>query len=86
MFNQFLMADNGRSITLKIGDSEGRTNHTAFLYNSYISAVSRPTCTECYGSSATVCSGNHGMRMFVPSANGEQTPKKFNSGFDVICK
>ena len=24
--------------------------------------------------------------MYVPSANGEQTPKKFNSGFDVICK
>jgi hypothetical protein len=26
------------------------------------------------------------MRMFVPSANGEKTPKKFNSGFDVVCK
>lgn len=24
--------------------------------------------------------------MLVPSANGEQTPKKFNSGFDVVCK
>ena len=80
------MADNGRSVTLKFGDGEGKANHTAFLYNSYISAVSRPDCAECYGPNATICSGNHGMRMLVPSANGEQTPKKFNSGFDVICK
>lgn len=86
IFNQFLMVDNGRSVTLKFGDGEGRTNHTAFLYNSYISAVSRPTCAECYGPTATDCSGTHGMRMLVPSANGEKTPKKFNSGFDVVCK
>lgn len=80
------MADNVRSVTLKSGDGEGRTNHSAYLYNSYISAVSRPTCAECYGPAATTCTDTHGMRMFVPSANGEQTPKKFNSGFDVICK
>jgi len=86
ILNHFLMVDNGRSVTLKFGDSEGRTNHTAYLYNSYISAVSRPTCAECYGPTATLCSGIHGMRMLVPSANGESTPKKFNSGFDVVCK
>jgi hypothetical protein len=85
-FDHFIMADNIRSISLKHGDGEGRTNHTAYLYNSYVTAVSRPTCAECYGPTATTCSDTHGMRMYVPSANGEQTPKKFNSGFDVICK
>jgi len=86
IFSQFLMVDNGRSITLKFGDNEGKTNHSAYVYNSYIGAVSRPDCNECYGPTATDCSNNHGLRMLVPSHNGERMPKKFNSGFDVVCK
>jgi hypothetical protein len=44
LFSKFLMADNQRSITLKHGAPEGGTNHTAYLYNSYVSAISRPNC------------------------------------------
>jgi hypothetical protein len=80
------MADNGRSVTLKIGSNEGGSNHTAFLHNSYISAISRPGCSICYGSSATICSGLQGVRMFTASANGETMPAKFGTGFDVVCK
>ena len=64
------MADNVRGVTLKLGDGEGRHDHSAYLYNSYVTAISRPNCAECYGSSATKCSWIHGMRMFTASANG----------------
>jgi hypothetical protein len=83
---RFIMADNIRSVTLKLGASEGGDNHTAFLSNSYITAISRPNCTQCYGPSAITCSNTHGMRMLTASANGEVLPAKFGPGFDVICK
>lgn len=86
IFSKFVMADNQRAITLKLGDGEGNTNHTAYLYTSYVTAVSRPACAECYGPNATKCSNLQGLRMFTPSANGEQLPNKYGGGFDVICK
>lgn len=86
ILEQMLMADNGRGITLKMGASEGGTNHSAYLYNSYITAMSRPSCAECYGSGKTSCSDTHAVRMFTASANGEVMPAKFGTGFDVICK
>ena len=70
IFSKFIMADNQRSVTLKLGAAEGFANHTAYLYNSYVTAISRPMCAECYGSAATACSDLQGMRMFTPSANG----------------
>lgn len=85
-FSHFIMIDNGRGVTLKLGASEGGHDHTAYLYNSYIGAVSRSSCAECYGASALSCSNTHGMRMFTASANGEVMPQKFGTGFDVICK
>ena len=71
---------------MKLGASSGGRDHTGYLWNSYVTAISRPSCTYCYGSSATKCSGNHAVRMFAASANGEKMPSKFGSGFDVICK
>ena len=43
-FDHFIMADSGRGVTLKLGDGEGRHDHSAYLYNSYVTAVSRPNC------------------------------------------
>lgn len=43
-FDNFIMVDNQRGITLKMGGSEGTTNHTALLTNSYVSTLSRPDC------------------------------------------
>ena len=85
-FDHFIMADNRRGVTLKHGASEGGHDHSAYLYNSYITAISRPSCAECYGSSATKCTWGTGMRMFTASANGEVLPAKFGSSFDVVCK
>lgn len=64
------MVDNQRGVTLKMGGSEGTSNHTALFTNSYVSAVSRPTCADCYGTGALECSNNVGVRAFSASANG----------------
>lgn len=86
VYKNFLMLDNQRGVTLKFGNGEGTSNHTGILTNSYISAVSRPECADCYGSGKIDCSNTIGMRLLTVSANGETLPKKFGTGFDVICK
>jgi len=43
-FYNFILADNMRGATLKFGNGEGDANHTAWMYNSYITAISRPNC------------------------------------------
>jgi hypothetical protein len=80
------MVDNQRGVTLKFGNGEGNTNHTGIFTNSYISAVSRPNCAQCYGDSAISCTNNIGLRLLTASANGEVLPGKFGPNFDVICK
>lgn len=69
-FDNFIMVDNQRGVTLKMGGSEGKTNHTGLFTNSYVSAVSRPTCAECYGAGAIKCSNSIGVRGFSATANG----------------
>lgn len=86
IYKNFVMVDNQRGATLKFGHGEGTSNHTGILTNSYISAVSRPSCTYCYGDAAIPCSSSIGLRMLTVSANGESLPNKFGPGFDVICK
>ena len=63
------MADNGRSITIRIGGLS--QDKTGYLLDSYITAIARPTCGKCYKDTATICTGNHGMRMLAPGSNGE---------------
>ena len=86
IFEHFIMVDNGRGVTIKFGDSEGNTNHTAFFRFSVVNAISRPTCTYCYGANAIPCTGSIGMRMLTVTGNGESLPDKFGAGFDVICR
>lgn len=86
VYKNFIMVDNQRGVTLKFGNGEGTSNHTGVLTNSYVAAVSRPECADCYGSGKIDCSDNIGMRLLTVSANGESLPKKFGPGFDVICK
>jgi hypothetical protein len=83
-FKHFILADNGRGLTFRIGGNSD--DKTAFLNDSYITAMARPNCTQCYGASATDCTGNHGVRMLTTGSNGELLPKKFSHSFDVVCK
>ena len=88
-FSKFLMAENDRSITLKLGSSEGpeSNNHTAWFSDSHIAAIARPLCTSCYSNiDNTYCFEAHGVRAFSASANGETMPDKFGRKLDVICK
>ena len=79
-----MIADSGRGVSLRFG-GEG-DDKTAFLKNSFITAISRPSCSECYGSGAISCSGNIAVRMLVVTINGENLPSKSGPSFDVICK
>lgn len=67
-FSHFMAADCGRGLTLRFGN-DGADN-TGILDNSYVAAISRPTCVECYGPGAIDCSGNQGIRMLTVTING----------------
>jgi hypothetical protein len=63
-----ILADNQRGATLRVGgDNDVKT---AYFNNSYITALSRPGCPQCYGPSKTICSGIQGMRMMSLGGNG----------------
>lgn len=79
-----MIADSGRGATLRFG-KEG-DDRPAYFSNSYISAISRPTCTECYGANAIDCTNNFGVRMLAVTINGETMPSKFGMFYDTICK
>lgn len=84
VYEKFLVADSGRGVSLRFG-KEG-SDRTAYLRDSFITAISRPDCSECYTHGALDCSGNLGVRMLVVTVNGESLPSKSGPGFDVICK
>ena len=70
-FKNFMMADCGRAVTLRFGLG-GRKNHdmTGYFKDSFITAISRPSCTECYGNNAIDCTGNQAVRMLAVTVNG----------------
>ena len=71
-------------MTLRFG-KEG-DDRSAFFKDSYITAISRPDCPDCYGSGKIDCTDNQAVRMLAVTINGEAMPTKFGTGFDVICK
>lgn len=82
--SNYIIADSQIGLSLRFG-KEG-TDRSAFLSDSYITQISRPNCTICYGANRIDCSSNHAVRMLAVTINGETYPKSFTSGFDVICK
>ena len=61
-------------------------DNTAIFRDSFITAISRPNCSECYGNNAIKCKNARGVRMLAVTVNGETLPMTFGAGFDVICK
>jgi hypothetical protein len=55
--------------------------------NSYITGISRPTCTSCYADNKiNYCKGGYAVRMFTATISGESFPlKKKPVVHDVIC-
>jgi hypothetical protein len=68
MYTNIMMADNERGLGLRVGHDGD--NNTAFLRDSWVSAIARPGCPYCYGNNATKCSSNYGLRLFVATPNG----------------
>jgi hypothetical protein len=70
---------------MKFGGLKNSLNNTAFFNNSYITAISRPNCADCYGSNSTKCSQQIGLRMLSVSENGISTLSDgFNPELDII--
>lgn len=63
------MADNMRAMTIRLGGDI--PDKTGYVYDSYITAISRPLCAKCYGPTANDCVGNYGMRMLTTGINNE---------------
>ena len=65
IFKKFILLDNKRGGTLKFGSVKNSLNNTAIFNDSYISALSRPSCSYCYPS--TPCQNAIGFRLLSVS-------------------
>ena len=84
-YSNMFFADNERGITLRYANEID--DNTMIFNDSYITGISRPTCTNCYGDTKIrYCAGGYAVRMFTATITGETFPlKKKPTGFDVIC-
>lgn len=83
----FIIADSGRAATLRFGiPGRHQRDLTAYFDDSFITAISRPSCTECYGGGANDCSGNYAVKLLAVTVNGESLPGQSGTKYDTICK
>ena len=83
-YSDYILADNKLALSLRFG--LGGTDRTASVSNSFITAVSRPNCVECYQAGRTSCTGIQAIRLLAVTVNGEHYPTAFGTGFDGLCK
>jgi hypothetical protein len=83
-YSGYIMADNKLGLSLRFGLAG--TDRTASLSNSYFTAVSRPSCVECYASGTTKCTWSQAVKLLAVTVNGERYPTAFGTGFDGLCK
>ncbi len=69
MFKNFIMADNNRSATFRIGGIAPQK--TGFMNDSYFTPVSRLNCPKCYGKNINYCNGSHAVRLMAMGENAE---------------
>ena len=67
-YSDYILADNLRGLSLRFGLAG--TDRSAILSNSYITAISRPNCSICYGSRSTKCSWAQAVRLLSVTVNG----------------
>jgi hypothetical protein len=68
-YSNYILADHGvRALSLRFGLAGA--DRTAILSNSYITKISRPNCTECYGSDKISCSNGEAVRLLTVTING----------------
>lgn len=64
VWTNLMLADNGRGIGLRFGGND-QANNSMLWTNSYITAVSRPTCSACYQPGRTKCSNLRAVRLLA---------------------
>ena len=69
ILDQFIILDSKKALSPRFGGA-GNTDNTAIVQNSYISAVSRPSCAYCYLTGAFSCSNMRGTKLLTATANG----------------
>ena len=70
-YKKLLIIDSAVGVALKLA-RKGR-DLSAYVENSYISAIERSSCSDCYGSTSTRCSNNEGIKMFVATESAPDT-------------
>jgi len=69
VWDNLQLADNGRALGLRFNaKTENSNNNSLFLTNSWISAVSRTTCPDCYEDGKIPCSNLNALRLLVVTA------------------
>lgn len=69
-YDQLTLVDNYVGLSLRHGQGPNTDNNTAYVNNSYFAGVSRPSCTYCYGNSATYCTNTTAIRLLATSQIG----------------
>ena len=68
-YSNMIFADNQRGITLRY--AHDTDDNTLIFKNSYITGISRPSCTTCYGpNKISYCAGAHAVRMLAVTVGG----------------
>ena len=75
-YKKLLIIDSSVGVALKIA-RKGR-DLNAYVENSYISAIERPSCPNCYGDNATKCKNNEGIKMFVATEEYPNTTRAYS--------
>ena len=69
IYSDMFFADNERGVTLRYAHQID--DDTMIFKNSYVTGISRPTCTSCYGDSKiNYCNGGYAIRMFTSTISG----------------
>lgn len=69
IWHKLMLADNKRALGLRFGGVVNQRNNSVTITDSWISAVSRPTCEQCYGDQKTSCSNLNALRLLTVTSN-----------------
>ena len=84
-WSNLMILDTGKGLGLRFGGYDQNVNSLTWK-NSFISAVSRPTCTICYGDNATPCKNMRAVRLFTASEDTRTLPGTFGGSIQSITK
>ena len=83
-YKKLLIIDSRVGVALKLA-RKGR-DLNAFVQNSFISAIERPSCPDCFGENATKCRNNEGIKMFVATEDLPQITNYSSSLAEVMSQ